>query len=219
MNEEEKNKKVLEPKHWFYIGVLVLIAVFVITLYLIPKISPAKPKIHEVEYNYFKFRKAGPVWETQVTYDNRLLQPSFRFLPTEVENVTMEGNLAKDFGTDKIYLTFDPLTDQKEFQTLTIGVSEMGMNLVKGFEKKIAAGCTRNETEACKNRTIIQCETANESVIYFNPQGEPKVLLKGKCIELRGSGFDLLKSVDRVLYAWYKIIKQNIISPKLQHQD
>jgi len=220
MNSEEKKVKVkLKPKHWFYIFVLLLIAVFITTLYLIPKIMPAKPKVQQVEYNYFKFTKAGPVWDTLVKYDGKLLQPSFRFLPTEVEDVPIKGKLNETFGEEVIYLTFDPLGNPREFQTLTIGVSEMGMNIVKGLEREIEAACTINETKACFNRSIVSCENTEKSVIFFNPAGEPEVILDEKCIELRGSGFDLLKSVDRVLYAWYGILKKNTITPRVQPQN
>ena len=212
-------KTKLEPKHWFFMGVLIAIGVFAIFLYLIPELMPEEPKVQEVEYNYFKFKKAGPVWDTLVMYDDKLLQPSFRFLPTEIEEVPIEGRLDEAFGNETIYLTFDPLADPNEFQTLTIAVSEMGMNIVKGLERQIEAGCTQNETEACFNRTIVDCSNTEKSVIFFNPIEEPKVILRGKCIELRGKGFELVKSVDRVLYAWYGILKKNIITPRVQPQN
>ncbi len=208
----------LDAKHWFYIFISICFGIFIIVLFLIPELTPEEPAITEVKYNYFTFKKAGPVWDTLVKYEGKILQPSFRFLPGEVENVTVKGNLDKAFARDTVYLTFDPLTEQSQFQTMAIAVSEMGMNLQKGLGKQISSACTRNETEACINRTIIQCKDTNESVIFFNPVGEPEVILEGMCVELRGSGFDLLKSVDRVLYAWYGIIKQNIILPNLLPQ-
>ncbi len=215
MTPEGKKAKIkLEPKHWFYVIVCSAVAIFIIVLFLIPELMPEKPTVTEVEYDYFKFKKAGPVWETQLMYKDRLLQPSFRFLPGEVENVPITGEIDDDFGNDVIYLTFDPLAEKSEFQTLTIAVSEMGMNIVTGLEKKIEAACTRNETEDCLTRPIVTCED-DKSVVFFNSTGEPEVILKGNCIEFRGKGFDLLKSVDKVLYKWYGIIKNTISADAL----
>lgn len=212
------NEKI-DSKHWFFIGASLLVGIFIVFLFLIPELLPEKPTVQEVEYNYFNFKKVGPVWETLVVHEEKLLQPSFRFLPEEVETVPVTGKLNKDFADDLVYLTFDPLADPKEFQTITIAVSEMSLNIVKGLERRIEAGCTQQKTEACINRTIIDCSNSEKSVIFFNPVGTSEVLLKGNCIELKGSGFDLVKSTDRVLYAWYGILKKNIISPKVQVQN
>jgi hypothetical protein len=210
----------IDAKHWFFIFVCVFVGVFIIFLFLIPDIlSERKSGEEDIEYNYFKFKKVGPVWETLVINNEKLLQPSFRFLPEDVENVPVSGKLNSDFGNDVIYLTFDPLGDPVEFQTMAIAVSEMGLNLVKGLEKEIEAGCTRFEAESCENKTIVDCSSSGVSVIFFNPVGEPEVILKDNCIELKGKGFDLVKSVDRVLYSWYGILKKSIISPKVQAQS
>lgn len=218
MKKSEKSEK-MDTKYWFYIIACALVAIFIIVIILVPKIMPEQSKGNEVEYNYFKFKKTESGWMTQVMYKERLLQPIIRYLPEEVEEVPIKGQLEETFGEDPIYLTFDPTQGQEEFQTITIAVSEMGMNLVQGMEKQIESGCTKNETEACINRTIINCDDANRSVIFFNPIGEPEVMLEGKCIELRGKQFDLIKSADKVLYTWYGILKRNIILPELLPQN
>ncbi len=216
MTETDDSK--LKPKHWFYIIVSSLVAIFIIVIFLIPEIMPQPQEAEEIEYNYFKFKKVGPVWETLVMNEGQLLQPSLRFLPTEVENITITGKLNEKFEEGPVYLTFDPTLEQKEYQTLTIAVSEMGMNLVTGFGREIIPACTKNETDACINRSIINCENTEEPIIFFNVTEKEEILLKGNCMEIRGQSFDLTKPVDKVLYSWYGIMRSTI-TPKIQPQN
>ena len=100
LNIEDSNNtddSKLKPKHWFYIIISSLVAIFIIVLFLIPEIMPQEQEIEEAEYNYFKFRKIGPVWETLVMNEGQLIRPSIRFLPQEVENITITGKLNEKF--------------------------------------------------------------------------------------------------------------------------
>jgi hypothetical protein len=167
-----------------------------------------KPKVEEkkVEYSYFTFEEVGGLWQTDIQMGNQLYEAVFRFNPKQVEDVYVTGNFS-GFSSQPIYITFDPESDEAQFKYLALAVSELTLNIVRGLNYTVEAACTKNVTDACINRSIVTCDDTDKSVIYLSAVAPTQITLKDHCAMLTGGEFDLLKSVDRLLFQWYKIMR------------
>ena len=68
------------------------------------------------------------------------------------------------------------------------------------------AACTKQETEGCIDRPIIDCTAQNASVIYLRDAAPTRIILNGNCMTVQGEKEELLRATDRVLLRWYKIL-------------
>ncbi len=191
-----------ETKIFYVIGTILFVAVL---LFLLFGLKGREPETETVEYNYFTFEEIGGLWETRIDLDNKPYQATFRYNPKQVEDVSVAGNFS-GFRKLPIYITFDPEADKEEYKYLALAASELTLNIVRALNFTVEAACTKNITDACADRPIITCKD-DASVIYLIPKAPTQVTLEGNCVTLSGNSFDLLKSVDRMLFQWYKIMK------------
>ncbi|MEK6809566.1 MAG: hypothetical protein AABY40_02750 [Nanoarchaeota archaeon] len=155
-------------------------------------------------FNGYSFVKADGLWWTEVEVKNRIIKIPLHFGPRDVEEIPVTGKLTSDFNQgEKIYVSIDPKVNYDKYYTL--GLMELNTNILQGINRNIEAACSE-ESPVCENRTVINCENTNgQPVVQLSVDEKPSVTLKGSCMEIRGSGEDLVKSVDRALYGWYKI--------------
>ena len=182
----------------FIISVIIIIGAILFNLE-----KPDNKKV--VDYNYFVFEEIGGLWQTTLTRDGQSYAAVFRFNPSQTDDVYITGDFT-GFKKSPIYITFDPNASQEEFKYLALGASELSLHLIRGLNMEVAAACTADETLACEERPIVSCDS-NESVIYLVPKAPTQITLKGSCVTLSGDKLELLKSIDRVLFQWYKIVK------------
>lgn len=199
MSEDESSKGVI---------VLVVLSIVIVGVlgFILFGFSKNPPKTNTVEYNYYTFEEVGGLWQTTLVKGNLSYLAIFRFNPEQVEDVYILGSF-KGFKKTPLYLTFDPNATTDEFKYLTLATTELSLHLVRGLGLKIEAACTVNETLACADRPIVTCNS-NESVIYLVPKAPTQMTLQGNCVVVSGKKFELLKSVDRLLFQWYKVMKQ-----------
>ncbi|TAL58087.1 MAG: hypothetical protein EPN86_00795 [Nanoarchaeota archaeon] len=165
-----------------------------------------QPKQTQIVYNNFYFVRdtTNNFWGTQWQNNGRLYELQFRYLPNETLDVPIDGQINQSFFNSTIYITFNP--SQSNLQNMTLAVGELSLNLARGLDYDIAAACTQNAT-GCENRPIVTCEkNQTVPVIYLVEKEQTKVTLSGNCMVLQGQGRELLRSVDRILYVWYKIV-------------
>lgn len=155
-------------------------------------------------YNGFVFVKIGPLWQTIWQSDNTQYTILLHFSPLELENISIVGELDPGFNQREIYLTFDPLGSDLKYVALSAG--ELSLNLVRALNISTIAACSRNETNACSNRPIVNCSNSDKPVIFLKEDPVTKIDLKGKCVVLQGSGVDIVKVTDRLVYQWYSIM-------------
>ena len=157
-------------------------------------------------FNGYSFVKADGLWWTEVEVKDRIIKIPLHYSPREVEHIPVTGKLSPDFNMgDKIYMAIDPEVNYDKYYTL--GLMELNTNILQGINRNIEAACSK-ENSVCENRTVINCENTNgQPVVQLSVEEEPSVTLEGTCIDIRGSGEDLVKSVDLALYLWYKILE------------
>ncbi|MBW2968988.1 hypothetical protein KY314_02635 [Candidatus Woesearchaeota archaeon] len=192
----------------FYVILAIIFVLFFAFVFLgIKWIYPeADENYPTIEYNGFELEKIGGLWHTDWVKDGKTYRISLRYNPQEVEEIPVFGAITKTFNQHDVYLSFDPTSDSQEFKYTALANSELSLSLITAFGKNPIASCIKNETEACIDRSIVTCENYNKSVIIVAPNGDPAVIMKDNCIILKGEGLDILKSVDKLLYTWYRIM-------------
>lgn len=198
---EELEKKLNKQSVIFIVVCVIVLALILFFLVYGLKKPEFKPDV--VEYNYYSFEEVGGLWQTNIQLGEQLYELIFRFNPVQVENVSIVGNFT-GFRTAPIYITFDPDVNSEKFKYLALAASELSLHVVRALNFTVEAACTKNETDACLNRPIVTCAD-NASVIYLLSESPMQISLNNSCVVLSGDGFDLLKSVDRLLFQWYKI--------------
>lgn len=189
--------------------IVLVIAIFVIIgviIFILTFTFFRKEGVPTVVYDNFVFSKLdGVLWYWQWQDGKDLYTIPMRYTPYEVEQVVIEGELNESFNKYReAYITFDPLSDN--FTSLTLAAAELTQSMVTALKVKPIAACIRNETDTCEARPIITCENTHKPVIYLKEDPVTKMVLRGNCIVLQGSGIELLKCVDRLLYNWYGIM-------------
>lgn len=189
-------------RNFIIISLTLLVLVFLLIVFGLK--SAPKAELNTMTYNFFTFEEIGGFWETDIQLDDQLYRAAFRFNPKQVEDVEIRGNFT-GFKTEPIYITFDPDVEREEFKYLALATTELSLHLIRALNYSVEAACTKNLTEACRDRPIVNCGD-NASVIYIVSKPPTQISLEGSCVKLSGDGFNLVRSVDRLLYQWYKIM-------------
>lgn len=177
------------------------------------KLKPEQGYLYKDVYSFVKF---DDLWYTQFKSPKgtRLYNIQFRYGPREVENINIGGSLNTELlnsATD-YYVTFNPIGDYDPdgdtFKYVVLAVADFNQNMINLFFKKPIAACDKNETKVCIGRPIITCDNTDGVVLYIKEANNTKVYYDDNCIVVEGSGFELVKGVDRILYEFYGIIEQ-----------
>lgn len=175
------------------------------TLNIEGKLDPDEGYLYNGAYSFVKL---GGLWYTQLKSPSGRVEFNipFHFGPRDVEDLNIKGNLNEVFTeSEEIYITFNPLGQQHQYTALAIG--EFDQAVLTSFGKKPVAACDRNETEACLGRPIVTCDNKDKAVVYFKEAEKTEILFDGNCVEIKGSGTEIVRAVDRVLLYWYGIVE------------
>lgn len=161
-------------------------------------------------YGPHSFIRFNDLWYFQVQSNDVLVNVPLRFSPKEVENITLYGYLNDKFNNaTTIYLAFNPLGSQLTYIALAVG--ELTQSLTKAFGNEVIAVCDRDcdmeACEACEGRPILNCNNTEEAIISLIESEEPRILMKGNCIEIQGYGHEIVRHVDRLLFEFYTVMK------------
>lgn len=221
--EEEPEKS---SEKYLYIGIAVVVllfaAVFAVSmlikeepksleelhvLNLKGKLKPEQGYVYKEVYSFVNF---DGLWYTQLksSKGTRLYDMALRYSPRELKDVSIEGNLNSNFFNNQteVYATFNPLGE--DFSSVALAVADFITHMSKVFEKLPIAACDRNETNPCINRPIVTCEDKDKLVLYIKESERFRAYYNDNCIVVEGSGFDLVKGVDRILYNLYGMMEK-----------
>ncbi len=228
--EEKKEVKSKGSDKILLVGILAIILIFA-GAFLIGKFAKEQPKtiedLHKLNiqgklkpeqgylYNKaYSFITFDGLWYTQLTSPSgtRLYNMNLRYGPREVEDMKIFGYLDLELfnNATEYYVTFNPAGDYdpegNSFSHVVLAVNDFNQHLAKVFGKKPIAACDRNETAACENIPIITCDNTDKIVLYLKESDKSLIKYDNNCIIIEGTGFDLVKGVDRILYDFYEII-------------
>ena len=155
-------------------------------------------------YNGFSFVLVDGLWWTEVYRGDTLTKIPLHFGPKEIEHIQITGALSEDFNSKPVHIAVDPTINYNKYYTLAL--MEMNNNIVQGTKNEIITACNQ-ESEICEDRPVVDCnDPKGRAVINLVVAEEAKIELKGTCIEVSGSEYELVKAVDRLLLNWYGIM-------------
>ncbi len=205
LESEQKQRNKESGKYLVYssLGLAGVIIIVFLLLYIFPF-----SRTESLNYNGFTFNKIRGSWHTQwQDHEKNIFTPGFRYNPKEVEDVPTLGTLNSSFSENEvIYLTFEPNASQEEIKYVALGTTELLLSLMGPLKQNVITGCANDQSDACINRSIVTCDDKDKSVIFIKAQSPTGIVLDNNCVIIQGEGFDLVKSVDRLLFQWYKII-------------
>ena len=220
--KEDEKKKISDKVMLIAIGVLVILffSIFIIKIFFKEPEPKTLDELHLANlqrelndeqgyiYNGYSFVNIDNFWYTQLkSSSGRILYNlNFRYGPKDVEDIQIRDNLDNAFfnNAKEYYVTFNPVGFGGDFTYVTLAVADFNENMIKVYKKKPIAACDRNETDACKARPIIDCNS--DAVVFYIQESETtEVVLDENCIIVKGQGFNLVKAVDRLLFFFYRI--------------
>ncbi len=193
--------------YWSLFFILAVIVLF----FAANKFYSKPPENTQITYDHWEFTEIAGMWFFEWQKEGNLYQVGLRFNPEEVENIPIKGKLnTEKFNSQKdVYITFDFSNESSQnFSILALASAELTQNIATAINRIPVAACANELDPACEDRPIKTCSNTDEPVIYLEEGGTAGIILDNACITLTGEGFELLKSVDRLLYHWYGIIRQ-----------
>lgn len=146
------------------------------------------------EYNGFTFNNRNYRWETQIqgkTY-------AFQYLPSELENITLNVPLDTWRSNPKMYLGYvpnDTIALQPDLQLLG------RVLFANGIIPQEA--CTKEE--GCPNIPLLDCRQKNGVVMRSG--AESKYLQEDQCIIIEvADAADSSKLTERLIYGWLGVM-------------
>ena len=171
------------------------------------KLKPSQGYVYNVIYSFVTL---DSLWFTELKSPKgtKLYSLALRYSPKDLKDIVIGGSLDKEFfdSEDEFFVTFNPTG--KEFSFVGLAVADFNTHMSKVFEKMPIAACDRNETEPCRSRPIVTCDDKDKLVLYVRESDKFRTYYKGNCIVIEGTGLDLVKGVDRILYNLYGIMPQ-----------
>jgi len=155
--------------------------------------------IEEKGYKFFKTEKG---WQTTVKIEGKKFTLLSYFLPSELENVSLNGAFAlKDFRNKVIYITI--YSDDED----VITAASFFRNL-EPFVERIQFACPKEkENESfCSDLPIKECKSDfNSAIIVIKKGDKPKVSFED-CLIIEGEGLELIKAVQKAIFKIFGIL-------------
>ena len=171
------------------------------------KLNPSQGYVYKGVYSFVSLDN---FWYMQFKSPKgtKVYDMALRYSPADLKNITIEGQLNTNLfdNQTQFYVTFNPTG--KSLSYVSLAVADFDTHMTKVFEKAPVAACDRNETEPCAARPIVTCSSTDKLVFYVKESDRLRVYYNGNCIVIEGTGFDLVRGADRVLYNLYHIMEQ-----------
>ncbi len=223
--EEEPKKNVSDKVMIYTILVIALVAIAII---FIPKLMVnysvmGLDELHQKNLEGKLPKEKGYMYDDAysfVFYDNlwygQVATPSgtnvydipFHFGPRDVDSIKIEGelNYTKLDEYQSFYVAFDPSDPDLNYIALSIG--EADAVLINVFSKGVVAACTKNETNACSSRPIVNCSSTKAPIFIFDADEETAVKYDDNCILISGKKEGIVKATDRMLFDMLHMISR-----------
>ena len=192
LTEKEKHEKERKRKGWMTVFIVFVLLASTAAFALTSNNPSEKAK-----YKEFTFTKTESGWQLK----NSNLITSF--LPTEVENISSPAISTEDFRKNVYFLA---ITNPEQ-----MAANEINRAFYNVITKAQLACSEKYENETfCKELPIKSCEnetSASNLIVQIEDSENQSMEYNNNCVIIKGNEADLLKSVDRLIYAAYGIIK------------
>lgn len=201
MAAQEPQKRPFLTKKMLWSIALAAIMAFSIVGYIY-----ISPRSGNLQYNGFTFRPQGNPESGIITGWTAVIgdrEISFSSHPTDVLSINMSADATLLIRQAPVlFLTSDPDDVSKE----AIGLIDYDFQTILEPAATALVGFTKGNTF---NKPVITCAnaTAYEPVIYLRTADVNRISLNGSCIIAEApSGNSLMRTRDRLLYAYYNVI-------------
>lgn len=157
-------------------------------------------------YNGYSFVEHEGLWWTELMLFDTLVKVPLHFGPREVEHIRLSGELdSTAFNTgENVSIAIDPGIADKYY---TLAISELSFNLVEGMRRTPVGSCTK-EDPGCEGREIVSCNNTQGRPVIELALGPAGIKAQGSCFLVSGTGYELVKAVDRLLWQWYGVMEK-----------
>ncbi len=171
-----------------------------------------KPTERNYIYNGFSFiKKKDPVagtdyWYTEYQKGVTIFSVPMQYGPKELEYIPLIVVNRSNVSLEKVYITIIPFED-KPVPYMAQSSYEITEKLVKMMGIIPEAACTVNETDACMDRPIINCDNTKDAVVIELVDSEQTaVMLNENCIIVSGKEIEMLKAANKLIYLFLKVV-------------
>ncbi len=166
------------------------------------KLDPERGYLH----NGYSFVKHEGLWWTELMLGETLVKIPLHFGPRDVENIPLTGalNITLFNLGEEVYIAIDPNVTDKYY---TLAISELSFNIVKGLDRIPVGSCTK-EDPACDEREIISCNNTKGRPSIELALGPAGIQAQESCLLVSGTGYEIVKAVDRLLWQWYGVMER-----------
>jgi hypothetical protein len=190
-----------------YVAIIIAIigGMFIVTtLYKRPVTTPVeKPST----YNGFGFELVDGMWTTEWLGQNAKYELSFRYHPVDVQNVSVPYQKKSTFNEklgNPAHVFLTSMTGINDTGYVQFAGLEVARRMVTFLHANVSVACTDVQSTLCPTiNDTINCGTAkdiNKSIIFFDIQEKPEVVIDGNCVIIRGKGEDMIRAAERFLY-------------------
>jgi len=207
-----------------YIALIAIVAIFLLAFILVkyvPSFEEEPLTLRELHqktvsenldtetaymFNGHSFVLYDGVWYVEIFQGNAVYDVTLNYGPKDLMNISIEGNLSKEFLEKKqMYMTFDP--NDNNLSHIAVSTFGLSNSLIKAFGITPVAGCTNTTVGACTTAPLITCDSENKSVFFFRYAEESKILFEDNCVIIEGNGEGIVKAKDRLLLRWYGLVE------------
>ena len=159
------------------------------------------------KYNGYEFTtNTGGYWQTKIKLSGQEKTIQTYFLPKDVENISYTGNiLLSDFDGKTIYYVSNNYGSENN------AISALDTELRNYYLRAQSTCSPENENLSfCQNLPIKSCDDASSQtmIIKINDitNSTPSISYKNYCLAISGSGIDLTKAVDKIIFKIYGVM-------------
>lgn len=168
------------------------------TVYVIAPQAPTKTR-EIINGHEFMYEKEPPGWRVFLQRDGVVQNMSFRYNPNQVKEVPALGELNATFDLPTLYITFDP-TKEEYLNYITLVSYELSLHLSGSFAKNVKPACISEHPECLE---VVRCDDTDKAVIMLENSPGAEIISRGNCLILKGQGEEIVKAVEKILFAWY----------------
>jgi len=206
--KKEEKQEELQSRYFMYAILFVVILIAVILSFRhMPTGMFSKEEKQSYSYNGFVFTNITGLWFTEIQKagTNKVFRVPLHYGPRELQNVTINGDVVPFQNLSELYITFDPVGE--DFSYIALAASELSINLAQTLGITPIAACTKNETQICYDRPIIDCESSGLPAICLRHAEPAMVYVENNCIFVQGQERNLMKAADRLLLKWFSVMQ------------
>ncbi len=204
-NEEKHIEKETDYSSKFLIYFFIFLIVIFGGIIALRYFYNQTPKVQSYSYGGFVFTNVTGLWyvEMQKTGGDIIYNVPLHFGPLQLQDISIDKEVKRLSKFKQVYLTFDPTAQGLNY--VALAASELSINLAQTLDTTPIAACTKNITDACANRPIIDCDSGVPAIV-LNPYGSLNISVHENCVELSGEGINLVKAADRLLLTLFGIM-------------